>query len=125
MKVTVNSKEVTNFIERVQAYDDKCYNALTAYGKISAKNLENKAKKNAKWIDRTGQARKSIKGDAERTGENITITLEGYATQDNKEYFQYLELYHQKKNAILKPTIDDNYDEVLKGCIKTLSKVEL
>lgn len=125
MKVTVNSKEITNLIERAQAYDDKCFNALTAYGKISAKSLENKAKKNAKWIDRTGQARKSIKGDSERTGENITITLEGYATQDDKEYFQYLELYHQKKNAILKPTIDDNYDEVLKGYIKTLSKVEL
>ena len=66
MRVTVNSKEITNLIERAQAYDDKCYNALTAYGKISAKSLENKAKKNAKWIDRTGQARKSIKGESSR-----------------------------------------------------------
>lgn len=125
MKVNVNYDEVNDLVNKIAEYDNKCYTALVASSKISAKDLENKAKKNAKWTDRTGQARKSISGEGDREGDNIVITLEGYATQDDKEYFQYLELYHKKKNAILYPTIKDNTDDVLRSFSQVLSKIKL
>lgn len=126
MKVKVNYSEIKDLVNRVNIYDEKCLNALEAYAKISAKDLETKAKKNAKWIDRTGQARKSIKGTGERLNANLTITLEGYAQKpDGEDYFQYLEYAHKKKNAILHPTIEENETDVLKGYEKTLLKIEL
>lgn len=125
MKFNLKYQEVSNLAERAEKYEDKCFNALEAYARISSKDLESKARKNAKWTDRTGQARKSITGTGERTDDNISITLEGYATQEGKEYFQYLELYHKKKNAILYPTIEKEADNVLNGYARVLSKVEL
>lgn len=125
MKFNLKFEEVTNLTERTEKYEDKCFNALEAYARISSKDLEGKARKNAKWTDRTGQARKSITGTGERTDDNVSIILEGYATQEGKEYFQYLELCHKKKNAILFPTIEENKEDVLNGYAKVISKVEL
>lgn len=125
MRLKVNHSEIDNLEERIRQYEEKCFNALEAYGKVSSKDLEGKARKNAKWTDRTTQARRSITGTGERDNDNIIITLEGYATDDGKEYFQYLELYHKKKNAILYPTIEKESDETLKGYASVISKIKL
>lgn len=126
MKVTVQSNELKELVDKLGNYDKKCNIAFHGYGNIAKKDLENKAKKNAKWIDRTGQARKSIKGRFKNNGNKFEISLEGYAQKpDGEDYFQYLELYHNKKNAILYPTIEENADEVLNGFIRVLSKIEL
>lgn len=84
--------------------------AIGAYADTAAKKMEGEAKMNAPWADRTGNARNSIQGDFGWQGNKAVITLSG-----NMDYSVYLELAHEKKYAILKPTIDRNAPEILKG----------
>lgn len=126
MKIKVNSKELNELINSLDQYDDKCNRAFSVYGKIKALDLENKAKKTAKWTDRTGQARKSIKGEFKEAKNKYALELSGCAKNEyKKEYFQYLENGKMKKYSILEPTIKENADEVVKGFVDVLSKIEL
>lgn len=63
-----------------------------------------------RWIDRTGNARNSIRGDFGWKGKHAVITLSG-----NTDYFVYLELAHGKAYAVLVPTIERYSPEILKG----------
>lgn len=126
MKITVKSDEFKQLINSLENYDKKCNTAFNMYGNTVKKDLERKARKNAKWTDRTGQARKSITGTYKNNFDKHEISLEGYARkEDGEDYFQYLELYHQKKNAILYPTIEENADEVVDGFVDVLKKIKL
>lgn len=84
--------------------------AIGLYADTSANNLEGIAKEKASWTDRTGHARQSINGDFGWEGDKCKIILSG-----NTEYFVYLELANEKAYAILKPTIEANTSEILKG----------
>lgn len=84
--------------------------ALTVYADAAAKKLEGEAKRNAPWKDRTGHARQSIQGTAGWDGETLKVILSG-----GMSYSVYLELAHEKKYAILKPTIDKNAPEILRN----------
>lgn len=126
MKITVKNDELTRLVESLSTYDKRCNIAFGLYASTKAKDLESKAKKNAKWTDRTGQARRSIKGRYQNAGNKFNIILEGYAEKkDGEDYFKYLEDYHQKKNAILQPTIEENADEVVDEFVDILTKIEL
>lgn len=83
--------------------------ALTVYAHTAAKKLEGEAKRSAPWTDRTGNARNSIQGTAGWDGETLKVILSG-----GMHYSVYLELAHEKKYAILKPTIDKNAPEILR-----------
>lgn len=126
MKIKVKSNELTNLVSSLSTYDKRCNIAFGLYASTKAKDLEGTAKKNAKWIDRTGQARRSIKGRYRNDGDKFRLILEGYAEGKNgDDYFKYLENYHQKKNAILQPTIEENADEVLEEFVDILTKIKL
>lgn len=84
--------------------------AIGLYAQTAAKKMEADAKRNAPWQDRTGAARNSLLGDFAWRNYNAVITLSG-----NMDYSVYLELAHEKRFAILKPTIDKFTPEVLKG----------
>lgn len=84
--------------------------AIGLYADTAAKKMEAEAKLNAPWTDRTGNARNSIQGDFGWRKNQAVITLSG-----NVDYFVYLELAMEKRWAILKPTIDRNAPEILKG----------
>lgn len=84
--------------------------ALTIYADTAAKKMEGEAKAGAKWTDRTTHARQSISGEGGWEGEQLKVTLSG-----GMDYSVYLELAHEKKYAILKPTIDGNAPEILRG----------
>lgn len=84
--------------------------AIGLYANTAAKKMEADAKRNAPWTDRTGNARNSIQGDFGWEDDSAKIVLSG-----NVDYSVYLELAHEKKWAILKPTIDKNAPEILRG----------
>lgn len=84
--------------------------AIQLLGRTAAQKLEGEAKQNASWQDQTGNARNSIQGKFERKGDKAVIELSG-----NVNYFVYLELAHEKKYAILVPTIEKNTDEILRA----------
>ena len=83
---------------------------IGAYADTAAKKMEAEAKKNAPWQDRTGNSRNSIQGDFNWQGNKAIIALSG-----NVDYFVYLELAMEKRYSILKPTIDRNAPEIIRG----------
>ena len=66
-----------------------------------AAEAEQRAKVNAPWTDRTGDARKLLKGEVIDDGEVLGVRL-----MHRVEYGKQLETAHDGKYAILKPTIE-------------------
>lgn len=83
---------------------------INLYGETASKKLEGTAKSKAPWTDRTGNARNSIQGRFYWEGKSPTIELSG-----NVDYFVYLELAHEKRNAVLVPTMESEGPSVLEG----------
>lgn len=84
--------------------------AQQTYAQTAAKQLENFAKADAPWKDRSGHARGGLIGTARRSGSIFTITLSGSA-----HYLVYLELAHGKKYAVLWPTLQKHQQRILQG----------
>ena len=108
MNVTNN----TNFKE----VERKMRAKIGLYVNTAALKAEGVAKSEAPWTDRTGDARNSIQGEAGWRKNDMVITLSG-----NMNYSVYLELAHEKKYAILKPTIHELAPEILKGYEKVVN----
>lgn len=83
---------------------------LIAKGTAMALDLQTEAVEGAPWNDITGNARNSIRGSAGWQGLTFLIVLSG-----NMDYSVWLELAHEKRYAILKPTIDKNRDALEKS----------
>jgi len=84
--------------------------AVVALAQNWAGNLEQEAKDNAPWQDRTGNARNGLKGEVVLVGRNVVkITL-----AHSVEYGVFLELANDGKYAILKPTLDAAVPEIYK-----------
>ena len=109
---------VDNLLNGIAAVDKKAQAAVEMYAKHQAKNLESYAKKNAPWADRTGMARKSLNATTEKRDNGIRITL-----AHGVDYGLWLELAHEKRLAIVKPTIELRGNEVLKGYADLLNKM--
>lgn len=97
---TFNAKEV----------EQKVRDAIGLFADTAAKKMEGEAKKNAIWIDRSSNARNSIRGEFGWQGKRAVISLSG-----NMRYSVFLELANEKKYSILFPTIKRNAPEVLKA----------
>lgn len=131
--INVNFNDVKRLNRGMKSYEKKAMTAIHAYGRSSAITLQNEAKRNAKWTNRTGQARASIKGTYTASGSVGTIRLEGYAkkpsgTKTGKwgaDYFQHLEYHHGKKWAVLRPTAEKNLPRVSKVISNRLSKIKI
>jgi len=66
-----------------------------------AAEAEQTAKENAPWTDRTGDARKLLKGEVIDDGDSL-----GFRLLHRVEYGKHLETANSGKYAILKPTIE-------------------
>lgn len=66
-----------------------------------AKEMENYAKVNRKWTDRTSMARRSLNGYVEEDKEHIRVGI-----AHGVDYGVHLELAHEKRYAILVPTLN-------------------
>lgn len=85
-------------------------NAVRIYAETVAKDFEGHAKENRTWTDRTGDARKGLTGYVKKTFSGYRIFL-----AHTVDYGLWLELAHEKKNAIIEPTIRLKSPEVMKG----------
>lgn len=131
--INVNFNDVKTLKKGLTRYDKKVMTTIKVYGKTSATNLQNEAKRNAKWTDRTGQARNSITGSYVENGYIGTIRLEGYAKKPanvksskwGDDYFQHLEFHHGKKRAILRPTAEKNLPRISKTMARRIGKIKI
>lgn len=97
--------------------EEKVMAAAKVYGRSAGQKMEEDAKNKAPWTDRTGNSRQTISHDVIESGNKLGIYLIG-----NTPHFPYLELAHEKKWAILWPTITRWQKEILEGWQKAMFK---
>lgn len=85
-----------NLIEK----EIKTMAALNLYGDTVSKDMEAYAKSNRPWQDRTGEARKRLKGNKKNMGNVIRCEI-----AHGVDYGIFLEMKNECRYAILKPTV--------------------
>lgn len=104
-----------NLLKGLSEMELKAQIATQLYAETSATKMVNDAKDNAPWTDRTGNSRQTIDHSITNAGKKVTINLRG-----NTPHFKYLEFCHEKKHAILWPTIQKWSGKVLEGWVKVI-----
>lgn len=84
--------------------------ALRIYADTSAIKLQNIMRTEAKWTDRTAHARQRLTGTASKVSKGFRIAL-----AHGVDYGVWLELAHEKRFAIIQPTILVNANDIMKG----------
>lgn len=84
--------------------------ALGLYADTVGKKMENHAKSNYAWTDRTFQASRRLKGSWKWQGHIARVEL-----SHGVDYGIYLEFCNEKRYAIIKPTIDDISPQAIRG----------
>lgn len=93
----------------LRRYGDRAHQAVLTVAKLVADEAEARAKAEAPWTDRTGNARQSLRGEAVALGrETVAIYLSG-----GMDYSKWLELAHGEKYRIILPTLESLYPVVL------------
>lgn len=85
-----------NLIEK----EVKAMAVLNLHGDTVSKDMESYAKSNRPWTDRTGEARKRLKGNKKNMGNVIRCEI-----SHGVDYGIFLEMYNERRFAILDPTI--------------------
>ncbi len=90
------SKMISNLVNT----DNKFDVAIRMFADNAAIDLQNDARNNAKWVDRTGAARQRLKGTAGKISTGYRLTL-----SHGVDYGIWLELANERKYSILDSTI--------------------
>ena len=85
-----------NLIEK----EVKTMAALNLYGDSVSKEMEAYAKSNRPWQDRTGEARKRLKGNKKNMGNVVRCEI-----AHGVDYGIFLEMCNERRFAILEPTV--------------------
>ena len=95
----------------IEQYGDRAITAVTALAGRIATIMQNDARANAPWTDRTGNARTGLFGTAERdvAQKMVTIYLSHGADID---YGKWLELVGGGKYAVIMRTIEAHLPEL-------------
>ena len=102
--------DASDLIKRLENAETKTQIAIKIYSQEGAKKFENYAKQNRPWIDRTGHARQRVIGWVETMPLKTRIYI-GHGV----DYGIHLELGHEKKYAILFPTVKALSQQILEG----------
>ena len=111
--------DASNLLRGLEKFESKSDAAFSAYAQTSALKLQNYAKKHRKWTDRTGHARQRLtrKSYPVSTGYELSLS-------HGVDYGIWLELAHEKRFAIIDPTI--NYvgsQEIMPGFQRLLERM--
>ena len=105
--IRIDSKQL---LKRLENAEPKSRVAIKMFAQEGAKKFENYAKINRPWTDRTGHARQRLVGWVEMFSDKVRIHI-GHGV----DYGVYLELAHEKRYAILQPTVNALSKEILEG----------
>ena len=103
--IDINVNEVVNNIEIL---DDRLHTATLVICDTVARQMENYAKNNRRWTDRTTNARRGLRGSAYWQDSQNIVT----AVMHSVNYGVWLELAHNKKYAILEESVRANIEEL-------------
>lgn len=102
--ITLDKSTITSTVKELRRINDKLYEALRIVSDSAAKQMQAYAQANAKWTDRTGNARQRLLGTAEWTKDRKVLET---VICHQVDYGVWLELARKGKYAIL--------DEALKA----------
>ena len=102
--------DYSQITKNLGVYKTRVEAGLLMYATTKANELESYMKLNRPWTDRTGHARQRLTGWVEVLTNKVRIYI-GHGV----DYGIYLELCHEKRYAILQPTVNALSKEVLKG----------
>lgn len=112
--------DMESFFNRLAITETKIQAAIRKYAETSAEKIEDYAKTNAKWENRTGDARRRMKGDALPVSTGYKIRL-----AHGVSYGKWLELAHERKYAIIEESIRVvGTEEVMPGFTNLLDKLK-
>lgn len=121
MEFNIDDRSIAEVTEHIKKFDEKMRAGLLLITKQVAKNMERWAKNNAKWTDRTTNARKGLNADAK--WENY---IELVVRMSHKvDYGTWLELAHEKKYAILQPAIEKYKEEFIREWENIINSVDV
>lgn len=103
---------LNNLKDRIEA-------ASLMYGETVAKDFESYAKSHRPWTDRTGNARQRLHGYTGKVPNGVRIYI-----AHGVEYGIFLELAHEKKYAILEPTIRLKSNDAMQGMQALLRNIK-
>lgn len=93
-------------LANMDVYQAKIYKAMYQVAQYFAPVVESEAKSNARWTDRTGNARQGLTGFPEAVSEDLVLLV----LQHKMDYGTYLEL--KERYAIILPTLEAHYNAV-------------
>ena len=97
--------------EAIEQYGDRAITAVTALAGRIAMLMQNDARNNAPWTDRTGNARTGLFGTAERDVAQKMVTI--YLSHGvDIDYGKWLELANGGKYAVIMRTIEGHLPEL-------------
>lgn len=109
----------TSMLDKLQAVAPRIGPAAMVVASASASELRAYMQSNRRWTDRTGKAKAMLDAVASKPDENtIRVTL-----VHGVSYGIWLELAHEQKYAIIKPTMQAKSGEYFQRYQKLLEKV--
>lgn len=115
--LTIDNKQV---VANLESIEKKARAATYIQMEEWAKIMEAYAKRNRPWTDRTTHARQRLKGYVEKNDNMVRVGV-----AHGVDYGTHLELEHEKRYAILKPTLDIFVGRIMQDFNYFLNKVRL
>lgn len=111
--------DLSGLLEGMTSAEDRVDAAVRRLAEVGAIKLEDSAKQNARWEDRTGDARRRLKGDVLPVSNGYKLRL-----AHGVDYGKWLELAHEKRYAIIEETIQKvGSDEIMPAFRRLLDRL--
>lgn len=107
MGIKVDTKDLS---DNLKTLEQDSFVKLQMYCNTEAKRWEGFAKRNRPWTDRTTRARQSLNGFVENLKSSIRVCI-----AHGVWYGVSLETEHEKRYAILMPTVKHHATDFMKG----------
>ena len=112
--------DMSGIIAQLSAMPSKVETATLAYGETAAVKLQGEAQTNRPWTDRTAQAKQRLRGYVEQPEGPGTVRI---TLQHGVDYGTYLELAHEKRFAIVAPTLKANQQAIFDAWVRMVGKL--
>lgn len=113
--IRINADQLINVLNSAE---NRARVAIRMYASEGAKDFQNYAKQNRPWRDRTGHARQRLTGYTEEHGNKIRICI-----AHGVDYGRSLEYEHERKYAILEPTVKARGPAVMRSFSTLLKRI--
>ena len=112
--------DMKEFEESIAFIQTRFQTSILILCEVAAAKMEEYAKDEAIWIDRTSNARQKLIGQAYY----VTMDQVQIAVSHQMDYGIWLELAHGRDYAILETAIEENIDELLNSIKRLIGRLD-